>query len=94
MALRDDEQRRLAEIERGLAEDDPKLAHRLSELGADRLPRQILAFIGMMTSFVAGLAVIGFGAKVGMWPLSVLGVVLVVVVPATTTWRVWLREWR
>ncbi|EHR60336.1 DUF3040 domain-containing protein [Saccharomonospora cyanea] len=91
MTLRDDERRRLVEIERGLSEDDPRLARRLAHFGSDHLSRQVVTFVALCACFVVGLALVAAGAQLRFWPVSALGAVLAVVVPAVVTWRVWLR---
>ncbi|OQO89476.1 hypothetical protein B1813_21310 [Saccharomonospora piscinae] len=89
---RDEEQRRLlAEIERRFIEDDPVLARRLAHLGSARWARRIVAIVLLLASFVLGLAVVAFGAEVGVWPLSVAGFALTVLVPTLIVWRVWVR---
>ncbi|EID53012.1 DUF3040 domain-containing protein [Saccharomonospora xinjiangensis] len=94
MALRDDEQRRLAEIERRLSEDDPRLARRLAHLGSAYLSRSIVTFVALCACFVAGLALVAAGTQLRFWPVSIIGIVLAVGVPTVVTWRVWLRGLR
>lgn len=91
VTLRDDEQRRLAEIERGLSEDDPWLARRLAHFGSAHLSRQVVTFVALCACFVGGLALVAAGAQLRFWPVSALGAVLAVVVAPGVTWWVWLR---
>ena len=71
MALSEEEQRLLAQLEASLAADDPKLAQ---TLGSQTTPRQIhgrratLAGLG----FLVGVILLVVGLQT-VWPLSVLG---------------------
>lgn len=82
MALPDDEQRRLAEIERGLAEDDPRLARRF----AHGQPATAGAFAAMIATALlmlgTGLAVIVAGARLGTPLVIVIGAIIAAIVPA------------
>ncbi|MEU3272055.1 DUF3040 domain-containing protein [Saccharomonospora sp. NPDC006951] len=94
MALHDEEQRQLAEIERRLAEDDPQLAQKLTRLRPFGMPRAGIALITMFASFVLGLAVVAIGAEVGSFVLGIIGIVLAVGLPTVLIWRLWLRRLR
>ncbi|MFF5992817.1 DUF3040 domain-containing protein [Prauserella flavalba] len=94
MALHDEEQKQLEEIERRLAEDDPRLAQRLEKLRPLGLSRIGLAILLMLVLFVSGLATIAIGAEISSPVLGVLGVVLAVGLPTAIIWRLWLRKLR
>lgn len=83
MALPDDEQRRLAEIERALAEDDPRLARRLGHGRQPVSSRSLAALItGSVLMLGTGLVIIVVGAGLGTPMVSVIGVVIAVIVPS------------
>lgn len=92
MALHDEEQRRLSEIERALAEENPRLDQRLSELRRMRLPGVVLAVLGALCSMVAGLFVMVAGAQTHSSFLIVFGTVLTSGIPTLVVWRTWLRK--
>ncbi|GHF55862.1 putative membrane protein YdbT with pleckstrin-like domain [Amycolatopsis bartoniae] len=94
MALHDEEQRRLAEIERQLAEENPRLAQRLSELRPMRIPGVVVALLGALCSIVAGLFVMTAGAQSHAAFLIVFGAVLTSGVPTAIIWRTWLHRLR
>jgi Flp pilus assembly protein TadB len=82
MALPDDEQRRLAEIERGLAEDDPRLARRFAQgspATRGAFPAVITA-AGLMLG--TGLVIIVVGFRLGAPLVIVIGAIIAVIVPA------------
>lgn len=90
MALHGEEQRRLSEIERQLAEENPRLAQRLAELRPMRIPGAVLAILGSLLSPVVGLFVLVAGAQAHSVVLVVLGTVFASVVPTLIIWRTWL----
>lgn len=90
MALHGEEQRRLSEIERQLAEENPRLAQRLSELRPMRIPSVVFALIGAVCSIVAGLFILVAGAQAANGFLIVFGALLTCAVPTTILWRTWL----
>ncbi|TNC26019.1 DUF3040 domain-containing protein [Amycolatopsis alkalitolerans] len=90
MALHGEEQRRLTEIERQLAEENPRLAQRLSELRPMRIPNVVFAIIGGLCSIVAGLFIMVAGAQAQSGFLIVFGTILTVAVPTAILWRTWL----
>ncbi|MTD55226.1 DUF3040 domain-containing protein [Amycolatopsis pithecellobii] len=90
MALHGEEQRRLSEIERQLAEENPRLAQRLSELRPMRIPGVVFAIVGALCSIVAGLFIMVAGAQSRNTFLIVFGAVLTVAVPTAILWRTWL----
>ncbi|GAB2977915.1 DUF3040 domain-containing protein [Amycolatopsis acidiphila] len=94
MALHGEEQRRLTEIERQLAEENPRLAQRLSELRPMRVPSVVFAMIGALCSVIAGLFIMVAGAQVQTAFLIIFGAVLTCGVPTAILWRTWLYRLR
>ncbi|WP_158891095.1 DUF3040 domain-containing protein [Amycolatopsis anabasis] len=92
MALHDEEQRRLAEIELRLAEENPRLAQRLAELRPIRISGTILAVVAVVGALTIGLTMMTFGAQSSSLILMVLGALLAVVVPTAAVWRCWLHR--
>lgn len=92
MALHDEEQRRLSEIERALAEENPRLDQRLSQLRGMRLPGVVLALLGALCSIAAGLFVMVAGAQTHSPFLMVFGTVFTSGLPTLIIWRLWLRK--
>jgi len=86
MALPEDEQRRLAEIEAGLAEDDPRLARRLGSGQAVTVGSLAALIVGAILMLGAGVIIIVSGARLGAPLVIAIGVLIAVIVPAT----VWL----
>ncbi|MGJ6981042.1 DUF3040 domain-containing protein [Aestuariimicrobium soli] len=77
MALSDEEQRLLAQLEKSLAEDDPKLAHLMRGNeprtgGRTRNPRHLVAGV---LGCVVGLALLVLGIETH-WVVSVVGFVV------------------
>jgi Flp pilus assembly protein TadB len=77
MALADDEQRRLADIERDLAKDDPRLARRLAE----RKPVTAGLVANAVMLLGIGLVIIVVGAGQGKPLVIAIGVIMAVIVP-------------
>jgi DUF3040 family protein len=94
MALHGEEQRRLSEIERQLAEENPRLAQRLAELRPKRIPTVVLAIFAALCSPVIGLFVLVAAAQTQSPFLMVLGTILASVVPTAILWQGWLRRRR
>jgi hypothetical protein len=92
MALHGEEQRRLSEIERQLAEENPRLAQRLAELRPMRITGVVLAIAGVLLAPVAGLFVLFAAAQTQSPFLIALGTVLAAVVPTAILWRTWLHR--
>ncbi|MEU3645745.1 DUF3040 domain-containing protein [Lentzea sp. NPDC034063] len=92
MRLPDREQQELDEIERRLAEDDPKLAAKLTR-PAPRVPRRTLVFAGLLLTYAAGLIVVMAGVTLSSVVLIALGACVVLGVFAWFAVRVW-REHR
>ncbi|WP_158896137.1 DUF3040 domain-containing protein [Amycolatopsis anabasis] len=94
MALRDEEERILAEIEHQLAEQEPALDHRLDELRPVRFSGAVLGAGAVLASLAAGLMSMIFGAQTGSPLFIVVGVLLATVVPTGVLWRAWIRRLR
>ncbi|GAA1218338.1 DUF3040 domain-containing protein [Prauserella alba] len=91
MGLRDEERRQLAEIERRLGEDDPRLAQRLATLRPGT-SRTLWIVAGLIALFIVGGVVIALGAGAGAPVVVALGVIIAAGVPTAVIWRVWLRK--
>ncbi|MCP2253336.1 Protein of unknown function (DUF3040) [Prauserella aidingensis] len=91
MGLRDEERRQLAEIERRLGEDDPRLDRRLATLrpGTSRTLWTVVGLIGLV---VGGGVVIALGAGAGAPVVVAIGVIVAAGVPTAVIWRRWLRK--
>lgn len=85
MALSEEEQRLLEQMEAALAAEDPKLAHTLRGTRTRRLHRSRAAMAGV--GFVVGLAALVAGMELGI-VVSVAGfvVMLVSTILALTSW--------
>ena len=87
MALSEEEQRLLAQLEASLAADDPKFAQ---ALGSHHTPRQIhsrrATLAGLL--FLVGVVLLIVGLQTA-WPLSVLGFIamFVATIVALGSWR-------
>ena len=86
MALSDEEQRLLEQMEAALAAEDPKLVNTLRGTGVRRVHRRRAAIAGV--GFFAGLALLVVGMSTELF-LSVLGFVLMVgaAVTAIYSWQ-------
>ncbi len=91
MRLPDREQRELEEIERRLAEDDPKLAAKLNRR-APVLPRRTLVIGGMLALHAIGLIVVIAGVMSSSAVLIALGACVVVGVFAWFAVRIWREQ--
>ena len=80
MALSDEEQRLLEQMEAALAADDPKLVNALRGTGVRRVHRRRAAIAGV--GFFAGLALLVAGISINPF-LSVLGFVIMVAAAVT-----------
>ncbi|GAA2100990.1 hypothetical protein GCM10009841_16340 [Microlunatus panaciterrae] len=80
MALSEEEQRLLAQMEAALAAEDPKLVNTLRGTGVRRVHRRRAALAGV--AFFAGLALLIAGMSTYLF-LSVLGFVLMVAAAVT-----------
>lgn len=86
MALSDEEERLLHQMEEALAADDPKLSHALSGKGSRRIHRRRAAIAGV--GFFAGLVLLVIGMSTNIF-FSVLGfvVMLAAAVTAIYSWQ-------
>lgn len=84
MALRDDEQRTLTEIEQCLVEEDPRLAHQFAKRPAAGSLATVIA--GVVLTFGTGLAVLTLGIRLASPALVLLGVVATAAFPALVGW--------
>ena len=80
VALSDEEQRLLEQMEAALAAEDPKLVNTLRGTGVRRVHRRRAAVAGV--GFFAGLALLIAGISV-TWMLSVLGFIVMVAAAVT-----------
>ncbi len=80
MALSDEEQRLLEQMEAALAAEDPKLVNTLRGTGSRRVHRRRAALAGV--GFFAGLALLIVGISTQLF-LSVLGFVIMVIAAVT-----------
>jgi len=92
MALHDEEQRILTEIERQLAAENPRLARRLAELRPMRVPGMVLALLCALAAPVLGLFLLVVAAQSQVALLFVIGTVFTSVIPTALLWRVWLHR--
>jgi high-affinity Fe2+/Pb2+ permease len=86
MALSDEEERLLHQMEAALAAEDPKLSHTLSGRGSRRVHRRRAALAGV--GFFAGLALLILGMSTQLF-FSVLGfvVMLAAAITAIYAWQ-------
>jgi hypothetical protein len=80
VALSDEEQRLLEQMEAALAAEDPKLVNTLRGTGVRRVHRRRAAVAGV--GFFAGLALLIAGISI-TWVLSVLGFIVMVAAAVT-----------
>jgi hypothetical protein len=92
MALHGEEQRRLSEIERQLAAENPRLAQRLAELRPMRVSGILLSLLGILCSPVIGLFLLVAAAQSQAVILFVVGTVFTSVIPTALIWRAWLHR--
>ncbi|SMC53263.1 DUF3040 domain-containing protein [Lentzea albidocapillata] len=88
MQLPDHEQQELDEIERHLAEDDPKLAAKLNRPAA-RVPRRTAVVAGMLSLHVIGLLVVVAGVTLSSVVLVALGACVILGVFGGFAVRAW-----
>ncbi|MGW6929841.1 DUF3040 domain-containing protein [Lentzea sp. NPDC054927] len=91
MKLPDHEQQELDEIERRLAEDDPKLAAKLNR-PAPRVPRRTLVVVAMLVTYAVGLIVVMAGVTLSSVPLIALGACVTLGVFAWFAVRIWRKH--
>ncbi|HEX6340676.1 DUF3040 domain-containing protein [Umezawaea sp.] len=95
MALRDQEIRQLAEIERGLTEGDPRFAATVRKLNGrtSRVPRAVRGVLVLLATYLVGLAVIVLGTWWSSVVLVAVGAVVTASMPALVAYRAY-RAWR
>lgn len=94
MELRDHERRKLADIERHLAHEDPHLATLLTETPTDHARpqttrRALLTLVGMD---LLGLTTIVAGVETSLIPLIVLGAAVTAAFPVIAFVQLWRRR--
>jgi hypothetical protein len=91
MRLPDREQQELDEIERRLAEDDPKLAAKLNR-SAPRVPRRTLVVVGMLLTYAVGLIAVMAGVTLSSVVLIALGACVILGVFAWFAVWIWRKH--
>lgn len=91
MKLPDHEQQELDEIERRLAEDDPKLAAKLNR-PAPRVPRRTLVVVAMLVAYAVGLIVVMAGVTLASVALIALGACVTLGVFAWFAVGIWRKD--
>ncbi|XVS61588.1 DUF3040 domain-containing protein [Actinosynnema sp. CA-299493] len=90
MALRDDEKRALAQIQRQLADDDPRFVARLSrKRSLFRIPQRVLFTAALLTTYVVGLLAIITGVALSSAFLVVAGALVTAGFPTAVAVRAW-----
>jgi DUF3040 family protein len=89
VALRDQEIRQLAEIERGLTEGDPRFAATVRKLNArrPRVPRAFRNALVLLATYLVGLITLIAGTWWSSVVLLVLGAVITASMPVLVGWR-------
>jgi hypothetical protein len=89
--MRDYEERKLAEIEKQLIAEDPKLAAKLStpDLRVHRVATFLAAMLG---TYVAGLVIAVAGMSFSSAILTVAGTLIAVSFPVRFGWRAWRQR--
>lgn len=91
--MRDQDKRKLAEIEQHLVEEDPKLAATLATSKPPASPTAM--FIArMLATYMAGLAAIVAGVSASFDILIVVGAVITATVPIEVGYRSWRHRSR
>jgi heme A synthase len=95
VALRDQEIRQLAEIERGLTEGDPRFAATVRKLNArrPRVPRAVRNALVLLATYLVGLTTVIAGTWWSSVVLLALGAVITAAMPVLVGWRA-CRTWR
>ncbi len=91
MRLPDREQQELDEIERRLADDDPKLAAKLTR-PPPRVPRRTMRVVAVVMLYVLGLMVLMAGVTLSSVVLIALGACVMLGVFAWFAVRSWRRH--
>ena len=88
MGLAEHEKRELDAIEQHLAEDDPAFATKLSRPAWHlRMSGTALFVVGLLTTYVIGLALLATGVTLSSWLLIAAGAAVTVVYPVKVTVR-------
>lgn len=87
MALRNDEQRILAEIERALVEEDPGLALGFAEWRVVMLGSLVAVVIGVVLMLWGGLVIMVIGVHLASPVLIIIGGIVAAAFPAMAGWR-------
>lgn len=91
MALRDHEERQLAEIEAHLVDDDPGLAATFDKLETShnsRFTSMLALILGVLCLYVVGLVFLVVGVTLASTFVIICGALLCAV-PVLIGWRVW-----
>jgi Protein of unknown function (DUF3040) len=93
VALRDQEIRQLAEIERGLTEDDPRFASTVRKLNGRRpaVPRAVRDVLVLLATYLVGLTTIVLGVWWSLAILVALGAVVTASMPVLVGWQALLK---
>jgi hypothetical protein len=95
VALRDQEIRQLAEIERGLTEGDPRFAATVRKLNArrPRVPQAFRNALVLLATYLVGLTTLIVGTWWSSVVLLALGAVITASMPVLVGWRGY-QAWR
>ncbi|MFD2474810.1 DUF3040 domain-containing protein [Amycolatopsis silviterrae] len=93
MALPDDEQRKLDEIERFLTEENPALAHRFAEARPPGIGSLLWTAGGMLALLATGLVITCVGIQHADPLVIGAGALLTALVPGMTGWYVRQHGW-
>jgi cytochrome bd-type quinol oxidase subunit 1 len=86
MAVHDYEQRKLAEIERQLAAESPRLVQRFAEFRPIATSTLIAAGLGLLFLLSTGLVIMVVGVQLGSPAPIALGALLTSLVPTAIGW--------
>ncbi|WP_020658634.1 DUF3040 domain-containing protein [Amycolatopsis benzoatilytica] len=93
MTLRDHEQRQLDEIERILADENPRLAHRFEKFRPMHVVTFAAATLSVLSLLLAGLTTMVVGFGMGSLPPILAGAAITLGVPLVSAWYYRCR-WR
>ncbi|MBN9743285.1 DUF3040 domain-containing protein [Amycolatopsis sp. A1MSW2902] len=93
MALPDDEQRKLDEIERFLTEENPSLAHRLASARPPGGATLLWTALGLLMLLGTGLVITCVGIQCSAPVVIGAGALLTAIAPAAAGWYVRQRGW-
>lgn len=90
VGLQDHEKRALAQIERQLADDDPRFVARLNRRRSRiRIPQRVLFTAALLTTYLVGLLTIITGVTLSSTFLIVLGALVTAAFPTAVATRAW-----